>query len=67
MSEPKEIEPEQRFWAVVAWLRYNLLVIMFTVMLLFQFLTWQAILDLRHYFPASCNSDHPCHVIIDKP
>jgi hypothetical protein len=70
MSEPKNVDPEQRFWAVIAWLRRNLLPMIFAALLVLQFLTWRAILDLRRYFPGEppdCDSNHPCHVIIDKP
>jgi hypothetical protein len=67
MSDPSGIQKD--ILAFFAWLRRNLLVMIFAAMLLLQFLTWQAILDLRRYFPGSppdCNYYNPCHVVIDK-
>jgi len=65
-----EVEPLQRFGALLAWLRRNLLVIIFATMLALQFVTWMAVLDLRRYFSnevPKCDSHNPCHVVIDKP
>lgn len=69
-TETDDADPNERLWALLAWLRRNLLVLIFAGMLLLQFLTWQAIRDLKRYFPSDppdCDYYHPCHVIIDKP
>jgi hypothetical protein len=69
-DQAKNVDPEERFWAIIAWLRRNLLVIIFAGMLALQFLTWRVIIDLRRYFPGEppdCDFYHPCHVVIDKP
>jgi hypothetical protein len=73
MSAEKDVDPEQRFWAIIAWFRRNLLVMIFGALVVLQFLTWRAILNLRNYFPdepvppPQCDSVEPCHVIIDRP
>lgn len=70
MDLPNEVEPERRYRAFLAWLRRNLLVIIFAGILALQFVTWTAILDLRRYFSGElpkCDSHRPCHVVIDKP
>jgi hypothetical protein len=70
MDWPNEIDSAQRFRALLAWLRRNLLVFIFAGMLALQFVTWMAILDLRRYFsgePPKCDFNHPCHVVVDKP
>ena len=43
--------PIEPIATVFAWLRRNLVAIIFGAMLVLQFLTWRAILDLRYYLP----------------
>jgi hypothetical protein len=50
MTNLKDVDPEQRFWALAAWLRRNfLLVTIFSAMIVLQFLTSQQIIT----FPVS--------------
>jgi hypothetical protein len=45
--------PIEPIATLFAWLRRNLVAIIFGAMLVLQFLTWRAILDLRNYLPGS--------------
>jgi len=45
--------PIEPIATVFAWLRRNLVAIIIGAMIVLQFLTWRAILDLRYYLPGS--------------
>jgi hypothetical protein len=54
---------------VLAWLRSNLLVLIFGAMLILQFMTWRALEDLRRYMPGdppACDTYHPCTVELSQ-
>ncbi|MFY9836260.1 MAG: hypothetical protein WAK55_07270 [Xanthobacteraceae bacterium] len=56
---------------MIEWLKRNLFVIIFGTIIVLQFLTWQAVSDLRkmvgflHDAPA-CDASDPCHVVVDR-
>jgi hypothetical protein len=57
-------------WRALAFLRSQLLLILFGLLIYMQFLTWRELNKLRYDLPSSppeCDYRHPCYVIITQP
>ena len=62
---PEALAKRAKLAAAYAWFRQRLVLIIVSVMLFLQFMTWRAIVDLQRHLPSDppdCNSSSPCTV-----